>query len=179
MSRPPAEAVTDPHPADTDAAAADLLQLVSFEIGVEEYAIPILAVREINRVLPITAVPHAPRSVEGVINLRGQIIPVVDLRRRFGLPPCPPSAESRIVVVEVGHERRVVGFTVDRVHEVLRLDPDIVDPAPAAADPGPRHDAGFVTGVGRLDHRLLILVDLDRLFTAADLEQAHAAAHAA
>ncbi|MEM7626303.1 MAG: chemotaxis protein CheW [Planctomycetota bacterium] len=151
--------------------AADILQLVSFEIGVEEYAIPILAVQEINRMMPITTVPHSPAAVEGVINLRGRIIPVIDMRKRFDLEPASDQSDARIIVVEVGAEARVIGFTVDRVHEVLRLDSSIVDPAPSA---GSAINADFIRGVGKLEDRLLILLDLERLFTAQDFVSAAA-----
>lgn len=159
----------DAFPEDNVCADRDVLQLVSFEIGVEEYAIPILAVQEINRMMPITRVPHAPAAVEGVINLRGRIIPVIDMRKRFGLDPSADEGEARIIVVEVGQEGRVIGFTVDRVHEVLRLDGAIVDPAPTA---GSAVNADFIRGVGKLDDRLLILLDLERLFTREDFVQA-------
>ncbi len=159
---------TDPFSADHASGDGNILQLVSFEIGVEEYAIPILAVQEINRMMPITRVPHAPASVEGVINLRGRIIPVINMRKRFGLAPAADQGDARIIVVEVGPEGRVIGFTVDRVHEVLRLDASIVDPAPTA---GGCDKSDFIRGVGKLDDRLLILIDLDRLFTHADFAE--------
>ena len=151
----------------------DLLQLVSFEIGREEYAIPILAVQEINRMMPITRVPHSTPSLEGVINLRGRIIPVVDLRKRFGLEANQHDSDARIIVVEVGGEGRVLGFTVDRVHEVLRIDPSIVDPAPSV---GGSAAPDFVSGVGKLEDRLIILLDLARLFTPRELKEATATA---
>ncbi|MEM8738150.1 MAG: chemotaxis protein CheW [Planctomycetota bacterium] len=151
----------------------NILQLVSFEIGPEEYAIPILAVQEINRMMPITRVPHSPAAVEGVINLRGRIVPVINMRSRFGLDTIHDTTDARIVVVEVGGEGRVIGFTVDRVHEVLRLDGDIVDPAPTV---GSVANAHFIQGVGKLDDRLLILLDLDRLFTQDDFVHPAAAA---
>lgn len=156
---------------------SEILQLVSFEIGSEEYAIPILAVQEINRMMPITCVPHSPPSVEGVINLRGRIIPVIDLRKRFGIQPSADTSDARIIVVEVGDEARVLGFTVDRVHEVLRLDASIVDPAPTMSFAN--NAADFVRGVGKLEDRLLILLDLERLFADTNLsglENMHKAA---
>ncbi len=155
-------------PQDHNATAndSDVLQLVSFEIGTEEYAIPILAVQEINRMMSITRVPNSPPSVEGVINLRGRIIPVVDLRKRFGLSEVEDSADARIIVVEVGQQGRVLGFMVDRVNQVLRLARDIVDPAPSVAGAA---GADFVEGVGKLEDRLLILLDLDRLFADTEL----------
>ncbi|MEM9883120.1 MAG: chemotaxis protein CheW [Planctomycetota bacterium] len=167
-SKPPAP--DDPIANAIDPAGdTDLLQLVSFEIGDEEYAIPILAVQEINRLMPITRVPHGPPAVQGVINLRGRIIPVIDMRQRFGLDSARDDSDARIVVVEVGAAGRVIGFTVDRVHEVLRLSPDIVDPAPTA---GAAIDADYIRGVGKLEDRLLILLDLDRLFTREDFAAA-------
>ncbi|MEM9418672.1 MAG: chemotaxis protein CheW [Planctomycetota bacterium] len=168
--------MNDTEPVNEDALSfdeapdRDLLQLVSFEIGAEEYAISILAVQEINRMMPITRVPHAPAAVEGVINLRGRIIPVIDMRKRFDLEPVSDDGDARIIVVEVGTAGRVIGFTVDRVHEVLRLDPTIVDPAPTA---GSAIDADFIRGVGKLDDRLLILIDLERLFTPEDFINTH------
>lgn len=149
----------------------ELLQLVTFVVGTEEFAVPILSVQEINRMMQITRVPQSPAFVEGVINLRGKIIPVIDLRRRFGQDGRADSADSRIIVVEVsGH---VLGFTVDRVNEVLRIDSAIVEPPPAMVC-GVNTD--YVQGVGKLEDRLLILLDLDRLFGAAER---HAATEAA
>lgn len=149
-------------------ADGELLQLVSFKVGAEEYAIPILAVQEINRMLPITKVPQSPPFVEGVINLRGKILPVVDLRKRFGLIVGEATGDERIIVVEIGSGSgaRVIGFTVDRVNEVLRISRDIVDAAPAMASSA---DADYVQGVGKLEDRLLILLELDRLFGEAEL----------
>jgi purine-binding chemotaxis protein CheW len=150
------------------------LQLVTFEVGQEEFAIDILAVQEINRMMQITRVPQSPPAVEGVINLRGRIIPVVDLRKRFGMESKAHAAESRIIVVEVAG--RVLGFTVDRVNEVLRVDGSIVEPAPSLTS---GVDADYVRGVGKLNDRLLILLDLERLFSAADLAGVDQAAKAA
>lgn len=110
-------------------------------------------------------------SVEGVINLRGRFIPVVDLRKRFSLDAKASNNESRIIVVEVG--RRVLRFVVDRVNEVLRVIGSIVEPAPALAS---GVDSQYVRGVGKLNDRLLILLDLNRLFLTRELHTAQAAA---
>jgi purine-binding chemotaxis protein CheW len=152
----------------------ELLQLVSFMIGEEEFAIPILSVQEINRMMQITRVPQSPPFVEGVINLRGKIIPVMDLRKRFGLPALEDSADSRIIVVEVGtddgsSQTRVIGFTVDRVNEVLRISESIVEPPPSMVVAGQGGDSDYVQGVGKLDDRLLILLSLSKLFGKHDL----------
>lgn len=145
---------------------SELLQLVSFMVGTEEFAIPILSVQEINRMMQITRVPQSPPFIEGVINLRGKIIPVMDLRKRFGLGVAENSNDSRIIVVEV--HGRVIGFTVDQVNEVLRISAGIVEPPPAMVC---GIDSDYVQGVGKLDDRLLILLDLARLFSSEQLTQ--------
>jgi purine-binding chemotaxis protein CheW len=138
---------------------AEQLQLVTFEVAQEEFAVDILAVHEINRMMELTRVPQSPPDVEGVINLRGKIIPVVDLRRRFGMPASEKTEANRIIVVEV--HKRVIGFIVDRVHEVLRIDASIVEPAPAMVC---SIRSEFIAGVGKLQDRLLILLDIAKLF---------------
>jgi purine-binding chemotaxis protein CheW len=142
------------------AAGTQQLQLVTFGIGEEEFGVDILVVQEINRMMELTRVPQSPPEVEGVINLRGKIIPVIDLRRRFGLSSSERSEQCRIIVVEVGG--RTLGFIVDRVHEVLRIDSSIVEPAPQMVC---SIDSDFIAGVGKLQDRLLILLNLERLFS--------------
>lgn len=143
------------------------LQLVTFGLGSEEFGVDILAVHEINRMMNLTRVPQAPAEVEGVINLRGKIIPVIELRRRFGMPESERSESSRIIVVEV--HGKVIGFIVDRVHEVLRVASTVVEPAPAMVC---SIDSDFIAGVGKLSDRLLILLDLHKLFDAATIAAA-------
>ena len=164
---------TDPGAAvkEPTAGDSDQLQLVTFEVAGEEFAVDILAVHEINRMLELTRVPQSPPEVEGVINLRGRIIPVVDLRKRFGLDASDRSEHNRIVVVEI--KNRVIGFIVDRVHEVLRISPTIVDNAPEMAT---GIDSDFIKGVGKLEDRLLILLDLAKLFNEEELAAAELAA---
>jgi purine-binding chemotaxis protein CheW len=153
------------------ATGGDQLQLVTFGLGSEEFAVDILAVQEINRMMSLTRVPQSPAEVEGVINLRGKIIPVIDLRKRFGMAATEKSEQSRIVVVEV--HGRTIGFIVDRVSEVLRISSKIVEPAPSMVC---SVDSDFIAGVGKLDDRLLILLDLARLFNAEQIDAARAAA---
>jgi purine-binding chemotaxis protein CheW len=138
---------------------ASELQLVSFEVSGEEFAVDILAVQEINRMMELTRVPQSPPEVEGVINLRGKIIPVLDLRRKFGMGSAERTEANRIIVVDVN--KKVLGFIVDKVHEVLRISSEIVEPAPAMAC---SINAEFISGVAKLEDRLIILLDLTRLF---------------
>jgi len=152
---------------------SELLQLVTFMVASEEFAIPILSVQEINRMMEITRVPQSPPFIEGVINLRGKIIPVMDLRKRFGVEESTELSDSRIIVVEVAS--RVIGFTVDRVNEVLRIDSSIIEPPPSMVS---GVDSEYVEGVGKLDDRLLILLNLGRLFSDEDLEKVDGAASA-
>ena len=144
-------------------AGDDLLQLVSFTLGNEEFAVDILRVQEINRMIDVTRVPNAPAYVDGVINLRGKVIPVVDLRARLGMPRQERSGNSRIIVVEI--RSIVVGFVVDSVHEVLRIQRDVTEPPPAMAA---GVEAEYITAVGKLEDRLLILLDLERVLGIGD-----------
>lgn len=158
----------------TQISDAEMLQLVTFEVSGEEYAVEILSVQEINRMMELTRIPQSPPEVEGVINLRGRIIPVIDLRKRFGLAASEQDGSSRIIVVEVVD--RTLGFIVDRVHEVLRIDRSIVEPAPSMVG---SVDSEYIAGVGKLDDRLLILLDLSTLFNAEQLESITRSASAA
>ncbi len=153
------------------AQAGVQLQLVTFEVAGEEFAVDILSVQEINRMMVLTRVPQSPPDVEGVINLRGRIIPVVDLRKRFGMTTAERNESNRIIVVEVFG--RVIGFIVDRVHEVLRIDGGIVEPAPSMVC---SIDSEFIAGVGKLQDRLLILLDIQKLFQDQNVGAVRAAA---
>ncbi|MFO7311277.1 MAG: chemotaxis protein CheW [Bacillota bacterium] len=140
------------------AVASDQKQLVVFRLAGELYGVDIHQVREIIRVPEITRVPRTPDFVEGVINLRGSVIPVLDLRKRFGMPPGAADADRRIVVVEMGEQ--TLGVIVDAVSEVLRLEGDRIEP------PSPyivSLDTQYITGIARLDDRLVILLDLNRV----------------
>lgn len=145
------------------AAASDLLQLVGFKLGEEEFAVDILAVQEINRMVEITKVPKAPAFVEGVINLRGKIIPIIDLRKRFKMNDKTLSKETRIVVVNV--EKSTIGLIVDSVSEVLRLPLSTLEPPPDLIS---GIDVEYIRGVGKLDKRLLILLDLNKILTSQE-----------
>ena len=154
-----AQLTSGPQVIDTGSGAGDdLCQFVICRIGQEEFAVDVLSVQEINRLVEVTRVPKTQRFVEGVINLRGRIIPVLDLRRRFGLTACTQTLQSRIVVVSV--QAKLVGFIVDSVVEVLRVPKSAIEPPPNV---GSSAGAEFTQGVGRIDDRLLIVLDLNRL----------------
>ena len=153
---------------------SDQLRLVSFTVGQECFAVDILRVQEINRMMALTQVPQSPPGVCGVINLRGRIVPVLDLRTRFGLEATESNDASRIIVVDV--QGSTVGFIVDEVHEVLRIDPGVVDPAPAMTS---CVDSSYISGVAKLEERLLIMLDLDQLMTKESLETIGAVSKAA
>ncbi len=133
------------------------LQLVTFTIG-EHYGVPISQVQEIIRVGTITKVPNTLPYMEGVINLRGRILPVLNLRKRLQLPEKDITRESRIVVTEIGE--KVIGLLVDAVSHVMKVPPGFVDSAP---DEILEVDTDYITGVGKLNDLLIILLDLERL----------------
>ncbi|MDH7577919.1 MAG: chemotaxis protein CheW [Bacillota bacterium] len=142
------------------------IQLVIFRLGAEEYGVPITQVQEINRLTTPTKIPKAPAFVEGVINLRGKVLPVIDLKKRFGLEGTVYTDEARIVVVEIaGH---TVGVIVDVVSEVLRLPLSSIEPPPAVIA---GITADYLRGVGKLDDRLLILLDLNKILTESEQNQ--------
>ena len=140
------------------------LQVVGFRIGRETFGLPISIVREIVRVPDITSVPNAPDYIEGVINLRGRIIPVVDLRKRFGEKSFEPNKKNRIVVVEL--ESRLVGLIVNSASEVLRISPSEIDEPHNVFREG---ELNYITGIGKLGGRLVILLDLNKVLQRGEL----------
>ncbi len=138
-----------------------------FQLGNETYGLPILDVREIIGLMPITAVPRAPAFVRGVINLRGKVIPVIDLRLQFGMEPCPATDQTVVIVVQCTVEGRslTMGLLVDRVLEVLSIGSDQVEPPPSF---GATESADFLMGVGKSGQRVVFLLDIARLLSARD-----------
>ncbi|HCY37018.1 MAG: chemotaxis protein CheW [Candidatus Margulisiibacteriota bacterium] len=137
-----------------------LLQLVAFELLEESFAINVSCVQEIIRLPAITDVPHAGEHILGVINLRGQIIPVIDLKVKFGLEKKEHTSTSRIVVVSVAHI--VVGMVVDSVSEVIRIDASSIDP------PSPlisSVDSDYLKGIGKQGDRMIILLDIEKILS--------------
>ncbi len=142
------------------------LQLVGFRIGKETFGVPIGLVHEIVRVPEITAVPDAPEYVEGVINLRGKIVSVIDLRKRFGEKKIERNRKNRILVAEI--ERKMVGLIVDAASEVLRVSQNEIEDPPDVLDEA---EVKYVTGVGKLNGRLVILVDLAKIMQKGELRR--------
>ncbi len=147
---------------------SEILQLVGFKIGDEEYAVDILMVQEIIRMMQVTKVPNAPDFVDGVINLRGKIIPVIDLRSKLGLKRKETDKDKRIIVVEVSN--KTVGFIVDAVTEVLRIPSSITEPPP---DIITNVRSEFIKAVGKLEDRLLILIDLEKILSTDEKAELH------
>ena len=142
------------------------LQLVGFRIGRETFGVPIGLVHVIVRVPEITSVPDAPRYVEGVINLRGKIVSIVDLRKRFGESHIEPSRKNRILVAEI--QNKMVGLIVDAASEVIRLPEAEIEAPPEVFEDG---ELKYVTGVGKLNGRLVILVDLTKILQKGELRR--------
>lgn len=148
-----------------DISADEFEQLVVFELANEHYGVDISAVNTIIRMQEITEVPKTPSFVEGVINLRGSIIPVIDLRKRFGLPAGSITKASRIVVVEASSQ--MIGMIVDAVAETLRLSCDSIEPpSPVVVSV----DSEYLRGIGKQNDRLVILLDLDKVLSAKESE---------
>lgn len=138
---------------------------LTFALGDEEYGLPVLKVREIIKMMDVTSVPQVPAHVRGVINLRGKVIPVVDLRLKFGLPPLAASDQTCIVVVqaEIDARRLMLGIIVDRVSEVLNVVADEIERPP---DFGERLDTQFMLGMAKVKGKVKILLDLDAILAS-------------
>jgi purine-binding chemotaxis protein CheW len=139
------------------------LQVVTFALAREEYGVDIAQVQEINRMVTITHVPRAPQFMEGVINLRGQLIPIIDLRSRFGMERAERTKNTRIVVTEIGTKR--IGMVVDSVSEVLRIPVEQIEDAP---DLVAGVDTEYIRGVGKMGDRLIIMLDLGRVISGTE-----------
>jgi purine-binding chemotaxis protein CheW len=141
------------------------LHIVGFKVGRETYGVPITSLHEIVRVPDITAVPDAPDYLEGVINLRGKIVSVMDLRKRFGEKETKLRRQNRILVVE--HAGRLAGLIVDSASEVLKIPADAVEAPPAVFQEG---GLNCVTGLGKVGGRLVVLLDISKLLAPASLQ---------
>jgi len=156
--------------------SGEIVQVVSFRLGGEEYGVDIAQVQEIIRLVEITHVPRAPHFMEGVINLRGQLIPIIDLRTRFGMQRITATKGTRIVVTEIGTKR--VGIVVDSVSEVINIPLENIEDAPEMIS---GVGTEYIQGVGKIGERLIIMLDLTMVITTEEkkeLETVEAAAAA-
>ncbi len=145
-------------------AAEHETQVVTFQLAKEEYAIDILQVQEIVMIIPITRMPKAPHFIEGIVNLRGQMIPIIDMRKRFSLPEAMHDSDTRIIIVDIGE---IVGMVVDGVRDVIRLPDSAISPPPPMIQ---GISADYLKGIGQFDERLLIMPDLEKVLTAEEQE---------
>ncbi|CAK0774691.1 purine-binding chemotaxis protein CheW [Gammaproteobacteria bacterium] len=152
------------------AAVTEMQQYLSFVVGSETYALGILDVKEIIEYASVTRVPMMPMTIRGIINLRGKVVPVIDLGVRFSSIPTTPSRRTCIVIVEVetGDVRHDMGVMVDAVNEVLDISPENVEPPPAF---GASVRADFIHGMGRVDNRFVILLDVKKVLSVEELAQ--------
>lgn len=141
-------------------------QLVIFELGSENYGVDIAAVEGIIKMQEITRLPHAPSFVEGITNLRGAVVPVVDLRKRFGLMAQEATRDTRIVVANIGSTK--VGLVVDAVTQVIRVAEDKIEPPPQMSV---TINSAFIKNIAKLDQQLVILLDLARVLSSEEKDQ--------
>lgn len=147
-------------------ASHELTQLVSFHLDNEEYGVEVLKVREIIRMINITHMPNTPPYVEGIINLRGKVIPIISMRRRFNLIDIESSNQTRVIIMDVAGE--LLGFTVDSVSEVIRISASEIQPSPSVASGGIGQE--YIAGVINHGERLLVLLNLDMMFSNEEKE---------
>jgi len=141
-------------------------QLVVFSIGNESYGVDVEAVESIIKMQEITKLPHAPEFVEGVTNLRGSVVPILDLRRRFGLAPEEATRDTRIMIVNMNENH--VGMVVDAVTQVVRISAESIEPPPQMAM---TVNSAFIRGIAKLDDMLIILLDLRKVLTLEEQER--------
>lgn len=140
-------------------------QVVGFKIGNEEYVIDILKVQEIIKPVDITPIPDSPDFIEGVINLRGMVIPIVSLRKRFNFEELKDNKDTKIIVTKI--DNHFIGFLVDSVTEVLRIPTKLIEPTPPLVS---KIGSEFLAGVGKLEDRLVIFIDIDKILSAEEKE---------
>jgi purine-binding chemotaxis protein CheW len=143
-------------------------QYLSFKLDDEVFGFDIGKVREILDFTTITRVPRSPDFMRGVINLRGSVVPVVDLRLKFGMPKAEKTVNTCIIIVEVtvDNEKTILGILADSVQEVMDLEPDNIEPAPRI---GTRLNTEFIKGMGKKNNRFTIILDIERIFSTDDL----------
>ena len=150
------------------ASITDTRQYLTFQLGEEVFALGVSNVREILEFTTVTKVPKTPEFMRGVINLRGSVVPVLDMRLKFGLTRTEKTVDTCIIVVEVSFEgeNAIIGALVDSVQEVFDLEPDQVEPAPKI---GTQLKTEFIKGMGKRDDHFIILLDIDKVFSSEEL----------
>lgn len=145
-----------------------MAQYLTFKLGDEMFAIDVLQVREVLDLSSITKVPRAPEFMRGVINVRGSVVPVIDLRLKFGMAKTEQTIDTRIVVMELNieGEQAILGAMADSVHDVMDMDPEQIEDPPKI---GSRWRTEFIKGIGKKDDQFLILLDIDRVFSTDEL----------
>jgi len=163
-------------PGSWEAAAALAGKFMTFKLGAEEYGIEILKVREIIGLMEITRVPRVSHCIRGVINLRGKVVPVVDLRVKFGMSATASTEQTVIIVVQcaIGGRELTMGILVDQVLEVLPLEASQIEPPPSLGTA--ELDAGFILGVGKAEKRVIFLLDIGKVLSAAEAQELGGAA---
>ena len=146
--------------------AEDMKQFISFSVGDEEYGLELLRVKEVIRVKEITWLPKAPSFVKGIINLRGDVIPIIDLRDRFGLEAREETDATRVIVAEV--EERLVGMVVDSASQVVRISIAQIDSPPPVLD---KFSHELIAGVGKVGDRLIILLQAEAILTVEEMDE--------
>lgn len=143
---------------------------LTFKLGAENYAFDVTRVKEVLELVPITNVPKTPDFMLGVINLRGSVVPVIDLRLKFGMPSAEATIDTCIIVLELqiddDDEQLILGAVADSVQEVLALSPEMIEPAPRI---GTQLDTSFLDGMGKYNDQFLIILNIDKIFTAEDI----------
>lgn len=143
------------------------VQIVIFKLGLEEYGVEIVQVKEIINLTEVTPLPQASSSVEGVINLRGQIIPIINIKKHLELAVQEYSSEARVIVVEV--DKQLLGVKVDEAVEVLRLDVSSIQALPEVVTQVKNQN--FIVGVGKVDDRLIVMLNLTRILGSEEIEE--------
>jgi len=148
---------------------SETIQYLAFKLDEEVFAIDVAKVREILEITPITKVPQTPDFMRGVINLRGSVVPVIDMRLKFGMSSTEHTVNTCIIVVEVlmEDETVILGALADSVQEVIELEPEQIEPAPHV---GTRLNTDFIKGMGKVDGRFIMILDIDKVFSSDEIE---------
>ncbi len=146
----------------------ETVQYLTFKLADEVFALDVAKVREILEITAITKVPQTPAFMRGVINLRGSVVPVIDMRLKFGMSPIEQTVNTCIIVVEISMDgdTTVLGALADSVQEVVEMEPDSIEPAPHI---GTRLNTEFIKGMGKVDGRFVMILDIDRVFSSDEL----------